>query len=106
MKVVIIGASGLIGQAIAQALSAKHEIVQVARSKGDYQVDITSKDTKLMGYSTSVKPRVYEDASVVDTRLFYGRGLINIAMKTFALQYRQFLTGRTLRYYWNWKPLS
>jgi nucleoside-diphosphate-sugar epimerase len=39
MKVVIIGASGLIGQAIAQALSAKHEIVQVARSKGDYQVD-------------------------------------------------------------------
>lgn len=45
MKVVIIGASGLIGQAIAQALSAKHEIVQVARSKGDYQVDITSKDS-------------------------------------------------------------
>src|SRR5919202_286376 len=43
MKVVIIGASGLIGQAIAQALSANHEIVQVARSKGDYQVDITSK---------------------------------------------------------------
>lgn len=30
MKVVIIGASGLIGQAIAQALSTKHEIVQVA----------------------------------------------------------------------------
>jgi NAD(P)-dependent dehydrogenase (short-subunit alcohol dehydrogenase family) len=45
MKVVIIGASGLIGQAIAQALSTKHEIVQVARSKGDYQVDITSKDS-------------------------------------------------------------
>jgi NAD(P)-dependent dehydrogenase (short-subunit alcohol dehydrogenase family) len=45
MKVVIIGASGLIGQAITQALSTKHEIVQVARSKGDYQVDITSKDS-------------------------------------------------------------
>ncbi len=45
MKVVIIGANGLIGQAIAQAFSAKHEIVQVARSKGDYQVDITLKDS-------------------------------------------------------------
>jgi NAD(P)-dependent dehydrogenase (short-subunit alcohol dehydrogenase family) len=45
MKVVLIGASGLIGQAIAQALSAKHEIVRVARSSGDYQVDMTSKDS-------------------------------------------------------------
>lgn len=45
MKVVLIGASGLIGQAIAQALSTHHEIVQVARSKGDYQADITSKDS-------------------------------------------------------------
>ncbi|HEY9674535.1 MAG TPA: short chain dehydrogenase [Waterburya sp.] len=45
MKVVLIGASGLIGQAIAQALFAHHEVVQVARSKGDYQADITSKDS-------------------------------------------------------------
>lgn len=45
MKVILIGASGVIGKAIAQALSANHQIVQVARSSGEYQVDITSKDS-------------------------------------------------------------
>jgi len=45
MKVVLIGASGLIGQAVAQALSAHHEIVRVGYSKGDSQVDLASKDS-------------------------------------------------------------
>lgn len=45
MKVVLIGASGLIGQAIAQALSPSHEIVQVTRSTSEYQVDIASPDS-------------------------------------------------------------
>lgn len=45
MKVVLIGATGLIGQAIAQALSTNHQVVQVARSSGEYQVDIASKNS-------------------------------------------------------------
>ncbi|MBD2099743.1 short chain dehydrogenase [Leptolyngbya sp. FACHB-261] len=45
MKVVVIGATGTIGQAIIQALSTRHQIVQVGRSKGEYQVDMTSKDS-------------------------------------------------------------
>jgi hypothetical protein len=45
-----------------------------------------------MDCSTSVKPRAYEVASVVGTKLFCGHGSINIAMKTYGLQYRQFLT--------------
>ncbi|MEG5172474.1 GIY-YIG nuclease family protein [Microcoleus sp. B3-D7] len=40
----------------------------------------------------AVKPRAYEVASVVGTKLFFGHGSINIAMKTYGLQYRQFLT--------------
>jgi NAD(P)-dependent dehydrogenase (short-subunit alcohol dehydrogenase family) len=43
MRVVIIGVSGTIGKAVAQALSARHEIVAVARTKGDYQVDLANK---------------------------------------------------------------
>ena len=43
MKVVIIGATGIIGQAVAQALSAHHQIVRVAHSRGEYQVDLASK---------------------------------------------------------------
>ena len=43
MKVVVIGATGTIGTAIVEALSPRHEVIRVARSKGDYQVDITDK---------------------------------------------------------------
>lgn len=49
-----------------------------------------------MDCSISVKLKISEDASVVDTKLFYGRGWINIAMRTLELQYRQYLTGRIL----------
>ena len=51
MSVVIIGVSGTIGQAVTQALSARHEIVAVARTKGDYQVDLDNKESvqRLMG---------------------------------------------------------
>lgn len=43
MKIVIIGASGTIGQAVVQALSPRHQIIQVGRSTGDYQADLASK---------------------------------------------------------------
>ncbi|NMO18124.1 short chain dehydrogenase [Pyxidicoccus fallax] len=45
MKVVVIGATGTIGRAVVRALSGRHEIVEVGRSSGAYQADITSKDS-------------------------------------------------------------
>ncbi len=45
MRVVIIGASGTIGRAVADALSARHEVVRVGRTRADYQVDLASKDS-------------------------------------------------------------
>ena len=41
MKILIVGASGTIGKAVAEALSARHEIVTAGRSSGDYRVDLT-----------------------------------------------------------------
>jgi nucleoside-diphosphate-sugar epimerase len=41
MKLVIIGASGTIGRAIVAELAPRHQIVQVGKTKGDHQVDIT-----------------------------------------------------------------
>ncbi|WP_017347606.1 short chain dehydrogenase [Pantoea sp. A4] len=41
MKVIIIGASGTIGKAVAEQLQADHEIIRVGKTQGDFQVDIT-----------------------------------------------------------------
>lgn len=40
MKVVVIGATGTIGRAVANALAARHEVVRVARHGGDHTGDI------------------------------------------------------------------
>lgn len=43
MKVLVVGATGAVGSAVAQALAARgHEVVRVGRTRGDLQVDITS----------------------------------------------------------------
>lgn len=39
MKIVIFGATGVIGQAVVKELSERHEIVSVGRTSGQYQVD-------------------------------------------------------------------
>ncbi|WP_095101216.1 short chain dehydrogenase [Pseudomonas sp. Irchel 3A5] len=41
MKIVLIGASGTIGSAIAQELAQRHEIVRAGRNSGEEQVDIS-----------------------------------------------------------------
>lgn len=42
MRVVVIGGTGLIGGAVADALAARHEVVRVGHRGGDLTVDITS----------------------------------------------------------------
>jgi NAD(P)-dependent dehydrogenase (short-subunit alcohol dehydrogenase family) len=43
MKIVIVGATGTIGKAVAAALNKSHEIVSLSRSAGDNRTDITNK---------------------------------------------------------------
>lgn len=40
MRILVVGASGTVGQAAIQALSARHEIVTAGRSSGDVTVDL------------------------------------------------------------------
>lgn len=42
MKIAIIGATGTIGKATFKELNDRHEIIQIAKTHGQYQVDITS----------------------------------------------------------------
>ena len=44
MRIIIVGASGTMGNYLASAFEKEHEIVRVASKKGDFQVDITSPD--------------------------------------------------------------
>ena len=45
MKIIVIGASGTIGKPVADLLSARHQVVRVGRTQGDYQVDIASPES-------------------------------------------------------------
>jgi NAD(P)-dependent dehydrogenase (short-subunit alcohol dehydrogenase family) len=45
MKVLVIGATGTIGRAVADALRAEHEVVSAARGSGDVRVDIASPES-------------------------------------------------------------
>ena len=44
MKIILIGASGTLGQAVAAELGARHEIVRVGKTRGDHQVDMKDAD--------------------------------------------------------------
>lgn len=45
MRIVVIGATGLIGGVVSKALADKHEVVAVGHSSGEVQVDITDSDS-------------------------------------------------------------
>ena len=45
MKVIVIGASGAVGQCAVDALSPRHEVIRVGRSSGDVNVDIEEIDS-------------------------------------------------------------
>lgn len=47
MKVLVIGGSGVLGSAVVEELSMRHEIIQANYSSGDIRVDITSQDSIL-----------------------------------------------------------
>lgn len=40
-KVLIVGATGTLGRSVTQQLADHHEVIEVARTRGKYQVDIT-----------------------------------------------------------------
>jgi nucleoside-diphosphate-sugar epimerase len=45
VRIVVIGASGTIGKAVVKSFPERHEVLQVRHSKGDYRVDIASKES-------------------------------------------------------------
>jgi NAD(P)-dependent dehydrogenase (short-subunit alcohol dehydrogenase family) len=42
MKIVVIGATGTLGKAVAAELKTRHEVIEVGATRGDYHVDVTN----------------------------------------------------------------
>jgi NAD(P)-dependent dehydrogenase (short-subunit alcohol dehydrogenase family) len=45
VKVIVIGATGTIGTAVVRELGSRHDVIEVGRTRGRYQVDITRIDS-------------------------------------------------------------
>ena len=67
MKIIVIGASGTVGRAVAQELSQRHEVIHVGRTQGDYQVDITSQQSV-----ESLFEKTGRVDAIVSGNLFFG----------------------------------
>ncbi|NUA28732.1 short chain dehydrogenase [Cupriavidus basilensis] len=69
MKIVVIGASGTLGQAVVQNLSARHDVVRVGKSRGEHRVDLTRPESVLAMFEATGRV----DAIVATTgSLFFG----------------------------------
>ncbi|MCZ4245148.1 short chain dehydrogenase [Pedobacter punctiformis] len=42
MKIIIVGATGILGKKVSDAFAQKHEVIRVGHTRGDVQVDITN----------------------------------------------------------------
>ncbi|MEJ4046650.1 short chain dehydrogenase [Erwinia sp. SLM-02] len=45
MKILVIGASGTVGQGIVNELSRDNQVIRVGKTRGDYQVDLTCEES-------------------------------------------------------------
>lgn len=45
MRVIVIGATGTIGQAVAEDLAERHDVVRVSHSRGEHRVDLASRES-------------------------------------------------------------
>ena len=90
MNIILIGASGTIGQAVAQELGARHEIISVGRNHGDLQVDITDATAIIQMYKTIGS----FDALIATTGNVVFAKLENLSEEKFKLSLQDKLMGQ------------
>ena len=90
MKIIVIGASGTLGQAVVRNLSARHEVVRVGKSGGDHRVDLTQPGSVQALFESTGRV----DAIVATTgSLFFGP-LAQMRAEDFAIGLQDKLLGQ------------
>lgn len=90
MKIIIVGGTGTIGQAVAKELSKQHEIVIVGNTSGDFQVDISNKSSIDKMYKSVGK----FDAVVATTGNVHFAALKEMTSEDYALGLQSKLMGQ------------
>jgi len=90
MKIILIGASGTIGKAVVAELRQRHEVMQVGRYHGDYQVDIAD-CASIKALFAAIGPF---DALVSTTGKVHFAPLENLSTEHFALGLNNKLMGQ------------
>ena len=90
MKIMVIGATGTIGQAITKELSQRHEVIAAGYSHGDIQVDMSNMQSIEAMYQ-QVKNI---DAVVLATGQVHFGGLLDMTEKEYALGLNSKLMGQ------------
>jgi len=90
MKIILVGATGTIGKAVAAELSQRHEVVQVGHHSGAYQVDIADLSS-INALFAAIGPF---DALVSATGKVHFAPLENLSADDFALGLNNKLMGQ------------
>lgn len=90
MKIIVIGATGTIGQAVTQRLSSEHEVIRVSRTSGDVHADIADSDSLRALFAS----RAPFDAVVCAAGQAAFRPLVNLNDEDFELGLRSKLMGQ------------
>lgn len=90
MKIIIIGGTGTIGQAVAKELSQRHSVVLVGHERGDVQVDITDSHSIATMYKNIGKV----DAVVVTTGKVAFAALTEMSAQQYAVGLQSKLMGQ------------
>jgi len=90
MKIVVIGATGVVGKAVVAGLSPRHEVVQVGKTRGAHQVDI--KDSASIA---ALFKRIGKFDALVSTvgKVHFGE-LADMTEKEFAIGLKDKLMGQ------------
>jgi NAD(P)-dependent dehydrogenase (short-subunit alcohol dehydrogenase family) len=90
MKIIVIGATGTIGQAVVTELSLRHDIVKVAKSRGEPRVDITDEASVVAMFESVGKA----DAIVATTGNVHFGPLATMTTEQFKLGLHDKLLGQ------------